>query len=184
MKILTAAEACFERFGINKTTMEDVARGAAMSRATVYRYFADRDSLILESVVRRARMNMEPARAHIAQWPTLEERIVEGICQNVRRGHRDPVMHLLVSPDAMTLATSLLTTSGKALELTRELWEPILREAQQAGELRDDIDLEMLCEWISELEMMYISQERDDADALDRFREKLRQFLVPALLSR
>jgi AcrR family transcriptional regulator len=180
--ILTAAEACFDRYGINKTTMEDVARAAEMSRATLYRYFSDRESLIIESVARRARMNMEPARTFIAQWPTLTDKITEGICQNVRRGHRDPVVQLLVSPAEMTLASSLLTASGMAAELTRELWEPILLEAQEAGELRTDIDVGMLCQWISELEIMYLSQPTHDEDALQRFRYKLTHFFIPALL--
>lgn len=68
---------CFERFGITKTTMEDVARAAKMSRATVYRHFSDRESLILASVTRRARMNIEPARSYIANCRTLEDKIVE-----------------------------------------------------------------------------------------------------------
>ncbi|MCZ4548499.1 TetR/AcrR family transcriptional regulator [Gordonia rubripertincta] len=181
--ILVAAESCFEQFGIGKTTMEDVARAATLSRATVYRYFSDRDSLIMASVARRARMNFGPARDHIAAWPTIGEQIVEGICHNVTRGFRDPMVHMLVSPAAMALANSLLVTSGKAVELTRELWEPILLAAQERGELRADLDLPLLCEWISELEMLYISQ-GDEAGDLDRFRTKLREFFVPALLPR
>lgn len=182
--ILTAAETCFERFGIAKTTMEDVARAAGLSRATVYRYFADRESLIMASVVRRARMNIEPARAHIAKWPTFEERIIEGICHNVSRGRRDPMVHLLVSPEEMSLSNRLLSASGAAIELTYELWGPILTEAQESGRMRTDIDVRLLCEWIAEIEMMYISQLGDEDGAFDRFREKIRSFFVPALLPR
>ena len=148
--ILAAAERCFARFGIMKTTMEDVARAANLSRATVYRYFADRDSLILESVVRRSRLNMQPAREYILQWPTTEQRIVEGILHDVQRGHRDPMIHKLVSPPEMMVATTLLATSGKATELTRELWEPILVAEQESRALRPDIDLVLLCEWIAD----------------------------------
>ncbi|MCX4098461.1 TetR/AcrR family transcriptional regulator [Nocardia sp. alder85J] len=180
--ILTAAETCFTRFGIAKTTMEDVARAAELSRATVYRYFADRESLIVESIARRARMNMGPARAFIAQWPTVADRLVEGICQDIRKGHLDPMVNRLVSPGAMGLATRLLHQSGRALELTRELWEPILAEEQQAGRLRADLDLRLLCEWIAELEILYVSQYGSDETTLDRVRAKLRAFVVPALL--
>ncbi|MGX6510943.1 TetR/AcrR family transcriptional regulator [Rhodococcus sp. SJ-2] len=182
--ILVAAESCFEQFGITKTTMADVARAANMSRATVYRYFSDRESLITASIVRRARMNMEPWRTRIRKYPTFGERVVEGLCANIRRGLRDPMIHLLVSPAEATLATTLLSTSGKAVELTRELWEPILHEAQDTGELRHDIDLDLLCEWLSELEMNYISALGADAGSLDRLREKLRVFVVPSLVPR
>ncbi|WP_019925273.1 TetR/AcrR family transcriptional regulator [Nocardia sp. BMG111209] len=180
--ILTAAEGCFTQFGIAKTTMEDVARAADLSRATVYRYFADRESLIVESIARRARMNLAPARAFVAGWPTVTERLVEGICQDIRKGHSDPMVNRLVSPGEMGLATRLLQQSGRALELTRELWEPILAEEQRAGHLRADLDLRLLCEWIAELEILYISQYGSDETTLDRVRAKLRAFVIPALL--
>jgi len=54
-RVLAAADECFQRYGIAKTTMEDVARAANISRATLYRYFSDRESLLTESVRRRAR---------------------------------------------------------------------------------------------------------------------------------
>ncbi|AKE88761.1 helix-turn-helix domain-containing protein [Rhodococcus aetherivorans] len=182
--ILVAAESCFEQFGITKTTMADVARAANMSRATVYRYFSDRESLIVASIVRRARMNMEPWRVRIRNHPTFGERIVEGLCANIRRGLRDPMIHLLVSPAEATLATTLLATSGRAVQLTRELWEPILLEARESGELRADVDLDLLYEWLSEIEMNYISALGASAGSLDRLRAKLYAFVVPSLLAR
>ncbi|WP_025351255.1 TetR/AcrR family transcriptional regulator [Nocardia nova] len=181
--ILAAAESCFARLGIAGTTMEDVAKAAASSRATVYRYFADRDALVTESVVRRARANMGSAREFITRWPTIADRVVEGICEDVRRGRRDPMVHRLVSPQEMVLAARLLTGSGRAVELTHELWQPILDEARSAGTIRADLNIRLLCEWISELEMHYIARDTaDDAADLDRIRAQLRTYLLPAVL--
>src|SRR4051795_10447978 len=95
--ILRAAEQCFEKFGLAKTTMDDVARFAGLSRATVYRYFSDRDSLILAAVRRRAQLNIGRVRAELEAQKTFAERLEEGICRDVRRGQRDPVVHALVS---------------------------------------------------------------------------------------
>lgn len=181
--ILGAAESCFARYGITKTTMEDVARAASVSRATVYRYFTDRDSLVAESVTRRARANMGPARAGIARWTAIEDKLVEGICEDIRKGMLDPMMHRLVSPEEMILSTALLTDSGRAVELTYELWEPVLAAAQRTGEIRPELDLRLVCEWISEIEIMYISRGAEEASSLDRVREKIRAFVVPALVT-
>jgi AcrR family transcriptional regulator len=182
--LLTAAEECFAQFGIAKTTMEDIARAASLSRATVYRYFADREALITELVVRRARANMDKAREYIKRWPTVEERIVEGICRDIRKGHSDPMVNRLVSPESMALSVQLLNVSGRAVELTHELWGPILADEQAAGTIRADLDLRMISEWISEMEIMYISQYDDDGDALERIRTKLRTFVAPAIVGR
>nr|MDT0664452.1 helix-turn-helix domain-containing protein [Micromonospora sp. DSM 115978] len=51
-RILDAAYEQFCRTGIQRSTMEDVARRAGVSRITVYRRFATKDVLV-EHVVRR-----------------------------------------------------------------------------------------------------------------------------------
>jgi len=54
-RILAAAERCIDRHGIRKTTMDDVASEVGLSRPNVYRYFADRDDLLIELITRHAR---------------------------------------------------------------------------------------------------------------------------------
>ena len=184
-----AAEECFAQLGITKTTMEDVARAANLSRATVYRRYSDRESLIVAWVLRRgpapnrAGPGPHPPRPPPGQnnCPTLEQKIVEGMCHNISRGRRDPLVRRLVSPEEMMLSTTLLWRSGAAVEMTYELWAPILTQAQLLGEMRKDVDIRLLCEWIAELELTYIGQDDDSPEAMDRFRRKLRQFLVPSL---
>jgi len=180
-RVLAAADGCFQRFGIAKTTMEDVARAAGISRATLYRYFADRESLLTESVRRRARLNMKAARAYFSRHATIEDKITDGIARNVRQGKRDPLVRLLVSPEEMALAAKLLEHSGLASELTRELWQPVLREAQDRGEIAARIDVAELCDWIAHLEIMFISQVDDTPDGLAWVRRMVAQFVVPAI---
>jgi AcrR family transcriptional regulator len=51
-RILEATLACIGRYGLAKTTMEDAAREAGMSRATVYRHFpGGREELVREVIV-------------------------------------------------------------------------------------------------------------------------------------
>ena len=45
--ILDAAQACFVRNGFHRTTMQDLAREAAMSPGNVYRYFESKEALVL-----------------------------------------------------------------------------------------------------------------------------------------
>ncbi len=58
-RLVDAAEACVDRFGLAKTTLEDIAREAAVSRATVYRYFANRDELMLAVLLRDLERSQE-----------------------------------------------------------------------------------------------------------------------------
>ena len=50
-RILEATFTCVARYGVGKTTVEDVAREARLSRATVYRYFSGgKDELIRDTI--------------------------------------------------------------------------------------------------------------------------------------
>ena len=50
--ILNAAEACFIRSGLHRTTMQDIAKQAAMSAGNIYRYFESKEAIVLGMAVR------------------------------------------------------------------------------------------------------------------------------------
>ena len=50
-RILEATYACVARWGLSKTTVEDAAREAGLSRATVYRYFPGGREELVDAVV-------------------------------------------------------------------------------------------------------------------------------------
>ena len=70
-RLLDAAEACFGRFGIVKTTIEDVAKEASVSRATVYRYFSGRDEVVSGVILRATERYLEKVQLRIAGQPDL-----------------------------------------------------------------------------------------------------------------
>ena len=76
-KILEATYACIARYGIGKTTVEDAAREARVSRATVYRYFpGGKDQLIAEVIrweVERFFLRLAEAVAGAATFAELLE---------------------------------------------------------------------------------------------------------------
>jgi AcrR family transcriptional regulator len=50
VRILDAAMVCLGRHGVAKTTLDDISREASCSRATVYRYFPNRATLVETAV--------------------------------------------------------------------------------------------------------------------------------------
>jgi AcrR family transcriptional regulator len=62
-RILDAAYACFARNGLRRTTIDDIAREAGVSRPTVYRYVANKDEALQLLVDRALRGAMAEARA-------------------------------------------------------------------------------------------------------------------------
>ena len=177
--LMDAAETCFEKYGIGKTTMDDIAKMAGVSRPTVYRHFDDRDTLILAVVMRRSRQLIDRAQKYIRKYPTFEEQLVEGLLFMVDKGRKDPFVGLLVSPAHMDLVNEILAGSAAAVDLAYEMWEPILVEAQERGELRPDLDFRAIATWITYLTLLLIGRGDIEPDVSAQ-RAMLRTFVTPA----
>lgn len=181
-QLLDAAQQCFERYGIVKTTMEDIAKAAGVSRQTVYRYFADRDALVLAVVIRHSYDLIGTAEAHIRRYETFETQLVEGLLHLVDVGRRDPFVRLLVGPEHISLVNHILGESTTVVDMTYELWAPILMAARGRGELRADLDLRSVATWLTHVELILLGRQ-DLAKDTDALREMLRTFVTPALLA-
>jgi AcrR family transcriptional regulator len=181
-QLLLAAEACFARYGILKTTMVDIAKATGVSRPTVYRYFDDRDSIILAVVVRRSRLLVRHARAYIDARPTFPEKVVEGLIYLVDHGRQDEIVRLLVTPEHMELATAIVGASKAAADVTAELWDPIFAEAQERGEMPADIKRADACAWLTYVQLILIGRLDIVPDEPDVHRAMLRNFVLPALI--
>ena len=84
-RILDATMTCLTRFGFAKTTIDDVAREAGCSRATVYRYFANRNALVVAAVDRELAVLTDAITAAAAAADTLEDAIVAMFVTAARR---------------------------------------------------------------------------------------------------
>jgi AcrR family transcriptional regulator len=178
-RILRAAERCFAAYGPSRTTMIDVAREAGVSRPTVYRYFRDRDAVVIEVVVRRLRAALDYAARVIDPQAHLGVALLKGITLLVARGREDVMIRTLVVEEDQDF-TGVGVWSA-ALALSAEFWEPLLVAARERQELREGLDVGEVCAWLAELLQFLVS--RSDRDGALDTEVMVRQFIVPALLA-
>jgi len=178
---MRAAEACLSRYGLAKTTMEDVAAEAGMSRRTVYRYFADRDALILAIVERRCRSLIERARGFIESRPTFADSLVEGLVYMVEQGRRDAYVKMVIGPRNGDAAARILAPTQAGNRMTAELWMPILEAAAARGELREGVDLESVCAWLACLQIMFVGLDEPASSTAPR--DMIVNFVLPSLVA-
>ena len=179
---LDAAERCFARFGIAKTSMDDVAQEAGFSRTTLYRYFRDRESLIVASVKQRVEASAGPMREQLCAIEPFAKRLEEGIVRDVRRARRDPILGSLLTVNGLALADPLVGPDGVGFQLTRLLWEPLLEDARESGDLATGVKVLDACSWIAQLEIMFVSTYRADDASVRHMRRTIRTFVLPALV--
>jgi AcrR family transcriptional regulator len=181
-RILAAAERCIDRHGIRKTTMDDVACEVGLSRPSVYRYFADRDDLLIELITRHARALLVRARKSISRQSSFLDQIVETVLYTAEHARRDPLTRHCVDPDGTSLGRRM-NASGTTEIIRAEMWDPVLDAAVANNELppglpRSDIHL-----WLGNVTKMVVRGLEDGDGDVRRYRSILRRFVVPAFAS-
>lgn len=178
-RVIGAALECFGRWGIAKTTLEDVAREAGLSRATVYRLFPGGKSAILNSVGERevARLFLEISA--IAEAATsLDELLVTTIvsASETLRGHR-ALNYLLAHEPQVILPLMAFDRLDPVLELARTMWTPSLARfvpETLAGEL---------VEWGTRMVISHtFAPGLVDPCAPDQVRRLVEELLLPGVL--
>jgi AcrR family transcriptional regulator len=178
-RILAAAERCIERHGIRKTTMDDVACEVGLSRPSVYRYFADRDDLLIELIIRHAWALLNRARKSIARQSSLADQIVEMVLYTAEHARHDPLTRHVLDPDGTSLGKRMVA-SGVSERCRAEMWDPVLDAAVANNELpprlpRSDIHL-----WLGDVTKLVMRGLEDGEGDVRRYRSILRRFVVPA----
>ena len=178
--IYRAALASFERHGVRRTLMEDVAREAGVSRPAIYYYFPDKDALVLEVIVHQVREIHRQIREKISVEDGLPA-MIEATLTTIRLSGENQYIRLLTQPDTAGL-TARLAESDIVMGLQRDLWYPLLEAARDRGELRSDRDFDDVIRWITFLEFSLISNGEAFGYASDaECRDVLSTYLVAAL---
>ncbi len=181
-RLLDSAEECFARFGLTKTTMEDVAKHAGLSRATVYRYFKNRDELLMGVVERESRRTAEQIKLRLREIRNPGEYIVEGILVALAEIPQRPALSMLFVADAVGATSRLLLTSERLVAIALELVLPVIEPARKNGLLRENVEVGAMMEWIFRIIGSYLTVPSARARSEEEMRGLLRTMLLPALL--
>jgi AcrR family transcriptional regulator len=180
--VLDAAESCLERFGLAKTTIEDVAQEAGLSRATVYRQFGNRDALLLAVAAREADRVASEAELYLRRFDDVGSWIVEGILFCLREIPERPLLAQFLSPQELGTASRLVLTSERMLAIGSEILRPMFEPARREGLLREELELDSLIEWVLRIVMSYIAVPGPPSRTEEDLRRLLRTMLLPAVL--
>ncbi|PIB43187.1 TetR family transcriptional regulator [Pseudomonas sp. 2822-15] len=170
--ISKAAVELFERQGFQNTTIEQIAGQAGVSPPTVFKYFGNKQEIILEILHHADQRAISDTRSLIHQIDDP----VEALChlERLLTGYALEVMHPSLWRELLPLilfgASNGLPEGYRAMNdaLRAEISE-LLRELQRAGKLRPQLDVELaafLLNDYSHLQLFrLVNQEHPDIDA-------------------
>lgn len=179
-RIIEAALRCIARWGLAKTSLDDVAREAGYSRATVYRFFPGGKDSLIEAVVRSELSEFFAAiTRHLDGADTLEEALVAAISESARRmqGHA-ALQFLLENEPEVVLPQLAFHGMDNVLRAASQLIGPHLSRFTGADRSA------AAAEWLTRMVVSYSACPSDDVDLTDRqsVRRLVRSFVLPALL--
>jgi AcrR family transcriptional regulator len=181
-RILAAAERCIDRHGIRKTTMDDVASEVGLSRPSVYRYFADRDDLLIELNIRHARALIKRAHKSMSRQTGFTDQLVEGLLYIADQCRRDPLTRYVIDPDGTNLGRRMIA-SGTSEMLRADLFDPYLDAAVANNELPQGLPRTDTHLWLGNVAKTVMRGLEDGEADVKRYRSILHRFVAPAFAS-
>jgi AcrR family transcriptional regulator len=113
-RLLAATYACVARFGLGKTTVEDVVKEAGVSRATIYRQFpGGRDELLLETVGWELANYFTRLADHVRDAPNLAELLERGLAFAHRSVTEHEVLRKIMDTEPERLLPLLTTETAR-----------------------------------------------------------------------
>lgn len=157
VRVLDGAYACVSRFGMGKTTVDDVAKASGVSRATIYRLFpGGRDELLRATV--GAEMNRFFARlaVAVADAPDLASRLEEALVFARQSLLEHEVLGKVLETEPDLLLPLMTIEQHRVLRWITAYLEPLLEQERAAGRLRDDVHLDDAADYLARMVLSLI----------------------------
>jgi AcrR family transcriptional regulator len=183
-RVLAATYACVARFGMGKTTVEDVVKESGVSRASIYRLFpGGKDQLLRETV--GWEMNHFFARLAEAVYdaPDFATLLEEGLVFAHRSIQEHEVLRKVLETEPERLLPLITVEQHRVLDFITAFLLPYLEREQRAGRVRPGLDLEAATEYVARLVLSLIgSPGRWDMDDPEQVRVLVREELLGGIL--
>ncbi len=178
-RAVAATLVCIARHGLGKTTIDDVAREAGCSRASLYRYFDGRAELVAAAVELEAARIAEHVRDAAESADTLEDALVAIVHTASQELGEHPALRFVADFEPELLLPHLTFGGGdRFLARAAAAIAPSLERFVPG-------DAERAAEWVARVSLtlwLCPSGPVSLADP-DRLRAYLRAFVVPAIES-
>jgi len=178
-RILAATRRCVARWGVAKTTLDDIAREAGCSRATVYRVFpGGKEVVLLATWSAEIASFCDQLRRELATCESLEDIVVLAVTESCRAiAQHDALQYLLAHEAAAVLPYIAFDGLDPLLGWAADYAEPLVARFLDAPSARD------LGEWVARLIISYGFEPTPDLDLTDPAitRRFVQTFVLPGV---
>lgn len=146
-RITAAARACYTRKGIAQTTMADVADEAKVVRATLYRYFPSRESVLLAVFREEVRRFLDAFRKRVGEAESFCDFLLDFMVFSLRTAPVTPLHRELFAEQSALWVSRNYLGDAESIGLTIAFFRESFQVARRVGEIREDLELAELIEF-------------------------------------
>jgi AcrR family transcriptional regulator len=171
-RLIRAADAEIAEHGIAAVQMETVAKSVGVSRATAFRQLGSVSELLVQVALLRARRHVAEVQALMAGKTGAFTRLEAAMIYTTRELPTDPSISALIAQHSASVH------DPHVHRVAVDAVGHVLEEGQRNGEVRDDLEIDELVDYL--VEQTYIAAEELDRSP-DEVRRRFRHFIIPAL---
>ena len=174
--VLDATAEVVSRIGFHDTTIDHVVRESGVSRATLYRWFGNRDGLLLALLQHLAGPYLEQGAKIAVGLGPIEDRLEQVIAGGIESICNTPWIHKVAQDGLLHDDFSIFLAAHKSI--TGALVRSMFDGAIASGGWAPPDDLDRLIEWL--LHQMLVLGAEDYDDPLE-IRRRVAIYVMPVL---
>ncbi|HEY9545336.1 MAG TPA: helix-turn-helix domain-containing protein [Solimonas sp.] len=179
--IVDAAARCFQRWGIARTRIEDIASEVGIVRPHIYRHFESKEAIVHAVVLREIRHHHRRLGKRFPLRGPAEPLILGCLISGIFDAAKDSDTAFLVETDGASLTARMLASSAAVVAEVSQHWTPLLEYAKQRGELLDGLDIPAATRWLTFLEFSHLALP-ELTPKRGTLTAQFKCFVIPALL--
>lgn len=181
-RILEAAREVFARDGIRAARMGRVADAAGCSRATLYRYFPNKEALLHAYMEQIAQEFRDVLDERLRGPRSFGDRLVEAVAVSVELIREREDVAPFFNEEGLGL-TARLTSNASAMreQLARQIKQES-RSDRIEGRLRRNVSADEAAEWLTRI-ILSFSLSPGEARSGRSLRNYLKKMLIPGLIA-
>lgn len=179
--ILDAAEDCFAMVGVRRTTIDDVATAAGVTRVTVYRRIGNRDCLVLQVLIRITERHLTRLRPRLLAQRDLAAALGLLVRATVRAARTDDLRLLFASEERGATGAPI---PGAVGPLSQRFGDVVaLLSERFPGELAGSVEAIDVGEWLLRVVLSLATIESDPVRSEAETDRWVHRFVMPGLVT-
>ena len=154
--IIDAAVICFEKKGVNSTTIDEIAKAASITRRTVYHYFKSKNDILEAAVEQHACDSINQMMDAIPSDQPFADLIVASTVYLIEKMPNEPFYKVQVSDQVGLQAGYFYFNLPEVQKTWLKAFQPAYIEALRERTINPELHLEDILMWTGRLVLSFI----------------------------